>query len=129
MADSKSLLKERRSYQLTRKASRFDSDLPHKKLKTMIETIEMKSPYRKDLEKKQMKVVEIYKRYEKSDITNMELYRQIIRGQKTYTTVQGVLRVLKANGIDVKKRLKKRKDKKKSDERRTIEKRAGFYRG
>lgn len=66
----------------------------------------MKSPYRKDLEKKQMKVVEIYKRYEKTNITNMELYRQIIRGQKTYTTVQGVLRVLKANGIDVKKRKK-----------------------
>lgn len=64
----------------------------------------MKSPYRKDLEKKQMKVVEIYKRYEKTNVTNMELYRQIIRGQKTYTTVQGVLRVLKANGIDVKKR-------------------------
>lgn len=75
----------------------------------MIETIEMKSPYRKDLEKKQMKVVEIYKRYEKSDITNMELYRQIIRGQKTYTTVQGVLRVLKANGIDVKKRMNNKK--------------------
>lgn len=91
-------------YHVPGKARRFDSVLPHKKLKTMIETIEMKSPYRKDLEKKQMKVVEIYKRYEKSNITNMELYRKIIKCQKTYTTVQGVLRVLKANGIDVKKR-------------------------
>lgn len=101
-----------------RKARRFDSVLPHKKLKTMIETIEMKSPYRKDLEKKQMKVVEIYKRYEKSDITNMELYRKIIKCQKTYTTVQGVLRVLKANGIDVKKRTYTKKSR---NERRTIE--------
>ena len=87
----------------------------------------MKSPYRKDLEKKQMKVVEIYKRYEKTNITNMELYRQIIRGQKTYTTVQGVLRVLKANGIDVKKRTYNKK--KETDESGTIEKRAEPYRG
>lgn len=106
-------------YHVPRKARRFDSVLPHKKLKTMIETIEMKSPYRKDLEKKQMKVVEIYKRYEKTNITNMELYRKIIKCQKTYTTVQGVLRVLKAKGIDVKKRTY---NKNKSDERRTIEK-------
>lgn len=83
----------------------------------MVETIEMKSPYRKDLEKKQKRVLELYEKYTKQEIPQMQVYSNILRDQKAYKTVQGVIQVLRRYGIDAKCKTNNKKN-----ERRTIEK-------